>query len=192
MLRNQICKFLSFHCRLQGRMPAETGYSCLFQEQQQRVAPSSSGSQQSGLRSSGHSCSSVYMTTGWSLSCNSTLYAGQDEWSDIENKGSAHVSLALSDVSHLADCLLPVLTDLAFDLHTGEICPTFPHLWHVAPLNLHWSLLCFPRPHLSQFLAGALESLCLVTFRTVPFPWPFISLAFLAAASMLIAISKAD
>jgi len=27
MLRNQFCKFLSFHCRLQGRMPAETGYS---------------------------------------------------------------------------------------------------------------------------------------------------------------------
>ena len=26
------------------------------------------------------------------------------------------------------------------------ICPTFPHLWHLAPLNLHSLLLCLSRP----------------------------------------------
>lgn len=52
MLRNQICKFLSFHCRLQGvECQLKLVIHCLFQEQQQRVALSSGGEYQDILPS---------------------------------------------------------------------------------------------------------------------------------------------
>ena len=50
----------------------------------------------------------------------------------------------------LAPCLLGLggwPLGLAFDLHTGAMCPTLPHLWHFAPLELALTALVVSPVH---------------------------------------------